>query len=1053
MKKIYFGLALLASSLSIGTFGQGTTCATAVVVTPGTYFADGPSSGGGAINNDGGVNADWYSFTAPCNGVIDISSCISGMDTDLFLYDNTCPASEAETIAQDDDGCFLGCCMSELNSIPVTAGTTYYIEWGDEWSSSAFSWELTYAASGVTGVTSNPTNTTAFLNWNPAGAETDWTVEYGIAGFVPGTGTVVNVLVSDATITGLNPLTSYDFYIMAGVGPCNLGPFSFTTLPLCPQPTLPNVTLITTDAATLNWTAGGLETMWDVEWDVDGFLLGTGIQDFGLLANSDALTGLTSLTDYHWYVRAVCDLNIGDGIDTVSFFVGPNSFSTGQICTNPSALNVSGVTGFETDLTWSAGGLETEWNVQWGELGFTVGGLGSNLIANTPSFPSLTGLVPNTTYQYYVQAVCGSTPDSLSFWVGPFTWNTAVYCNDPSGLTSSMPGTTTTTISWTAGGLETDWTYEYGLNGFTPGTGTTVQTISTTANLTGLTPGMNYCYYVQSNCGATQDSSSNWVGPYCFNTIVACPPPTNLGVINITNTAANLLWQAGGVETMWNVEWGLQGFNPGVGEEEGSVTGTTTNPHYVTGLNASNSYEFYVQADCGGGNGTSTWTGPYFFSTLFVNDIPCDAIEIPLNGVVNTHNNTLATNNGEGAVVPGPGACDDNMSWCGFATADAPMWFKFKASASGAAHISTENSVTSTYGNHTEIAVYSVGLCENYSSYTLLAANTGSTLTITGSSPYAYIMSDPGSNALICSGLTPGEDYYIMVDAFTGPGDDVGGWFNPNYTAFQGYFGISVAEISTVDAGTSVGATLCEDAAGAFDLFTTITGNTSTNGTWYNPNVAPGNELPNLLDFTGIPAGDYPFFYVDGSTCISDTVETFVTVEAGPVAGNDNAVTACNSGDIYLIQYLTGFPEMGGTWNDDDATGNLVNGIFQSYGHVAGVFDFTYTVTGTGACPPATATVTVTLDDCLGLGIGETSNNSLSVYPNPVVDILTIQNLSIEGNAVIEVLDVQGKVVTTTQVAGVYGNYNLDMKNVMSGVYIVRITSENSVQEARIVKQ
>src|SRR5690606_855366 len=119
------------------------------------------------------------------------------------------------------------------------------------------------------------------------------------------------------------------------------------------------------------------------------------------------LTGLSANDTYHWYVRAVCDLNTGDGVDTLSYFIGPFSFVTPTSCANPTTLNITNDTGFEVDLGWSAGGLETAWNVQWGEAGFTLGGVGSNLISNTSVVPEhITGLTPGVSYQFYVQAIC-----------------------------------------------------------------------------------------------------------------------------------------------------------------------------------------------------------------------------------------------------------------------------------------------------------------------------------------------------------------------------------------------------------------------------------------------------------------------------------------------------------------------------------------------------------------------------------------------------------------------------------------------------------------------
>ncbi len=93
-------------------------------------------------------------------------------------------------------------------------------------------------------------------------------------------------------------------------------------------------------------------------------------------------------------------------------------------------------------------------------------------------------------------------------------------------------------------------------------------------------------------------------------------------VTNITTTAADLGWTENGSATQWNVEVGLPGFTPGTGAEVVAVTGTTDNPWNATGLTASTAYDFYVQADCGGGD-FSTWVGPFTFTTA------CDAYNIP----------------------------------------------------------------------------------------------------------------------------------------------------------------------------------------------------------------------------------------------------------------------------------------------------------------------------------------------------------------------------------------------------------------------------------------
>ena len=61
----------------------------------------------------------------------------------------------------------------------------------------------------------------------------------------------------------------------------------------------------------------------------------------------------------------------------------------------------------------------------------------------------------------------------------------------------------------------------------------------------------------------------------------------------------DISWTATGSETDWNIEYGPQGFTPGSGIM-GTATGT---PEFTAGsLTADTYYDFYVQADCGGGD-------------------------------------------------------------------------------------------------------------------------------------------------------------------------------------------------------------------------------------------------------------------------------------------------------------------------------------------------------------------------------------------------------------------------------------------------------------------
>jgi hypothetical protein len=90
-----------------------------------------------------------------------------------------------------------------------------------------------------------------------------------------------------------------------------------------------------------------------------------------------------------------------------------------------------------------------------------------------------------------------------------------------------------------------------------------------------------------------------------------CPAPYALTATSITETTASLGWTEARTATTWDIEWGASGFTP---TGTPTITGTTTKPHNLTGLTGTTTYDFYVRANCGGGD-LSTWSGPYSFTT------------------------------------------------------------------------------------------------------------------------------------------------------------------------------------------------------------------------------------------------------------------------------------------------------------------------------------------------------------------------------------------------------------------------------------------------------
>lgn len=130
---------------------QGETCGAAVLLPePGMYTSDGPATGNGCYNctpgTPGGipaVNADWFQFIPPSDGLLTITSCDGGADTRLWLYRGNC--NNLELLASNDDFCDFAPqepYAAAVTNIRVEAGDTLLLEWDDAWDTRSFDFEV-----------------------------------------------------------------------------------------------------------------------------------------------------------------------------------------------------------------------------------------------------------------------------------------------------------------------------------------------------------------------------------------------------------------------------------------------------------------------------------------------------------------------------------------------------------------------------------------------------------------------------------------------------------------------------------------------------------------------------------------------------------------------------------------------------------------------------------------------------------------------------------------------------------------------------------------------
>jgi hypothetical protein len=182
-------------------------------------------------------NANWFVYSATVPGTLNISSVgIGGVDTEVSVGVGTC--GSLTEIACDDD--FTGSSPYESEvEFEVTAGTDYYIMWGDGWTPNASDFIVTFTPAFVctdpSGLqVSNITSSSADITWTENGTATNWDMEIGSAGFTPSGVPTNSVSAASYALAGAEG-ESFDIYVRSD---CGLGGSSAWVGPL-------SVTLIT----------------------------------------------------------------------------------------------------------------------------------------------------------------------------------------------------------------------------------------------------------------------------------------------------------------------------------------------------------------------------------------------------------------------------------------------------------------------------------------------------------------------------------------------------------------------------------------------------------------------------------------------------------------------------------------------------------------------------------------------------------------------------------------------------------------------------------------
>ncbi|CAM3705798.1 GEVED domain-containing protein [Flavobacterium gelidilacus] len=345
----------------------------------------------------------------------------------------------------------------------------------------------------------------------------------------------------------------------------------------CVEPSALTATMITNSSATLGWTNGGSETIWDIQYGLTGFSLGSGTILNGVTTNPYVLNGLIGSTSYQFYVRGVCS-----GPENSSWF-GPFLFKTQCDDVTDYFENFEAYPSSTTSLPdcWSRGGTSTSTYITTGAV--------APMSPTKRLYMFASGTTPTEGYAV-LPAVSNLQANThrLKFKAYATTLNRFMvigYLTDPTDMNTFIQ-------------LEEIYL-----------PGTTVATTQEFTVIPGVLP-VGVKHLCIKNPGFPASSTTFYVDDVAWEPIPSCVEPSFLVSTMITNNTASIGWTEGATATQWEIEYGTTGFAQGTG----TVIAAPTNPFILTSLTSNTSYDFYVRAVCSSSD-SSTWTGPSAFKT------------------------------------------------------------------------------------------------------------------------------------------------------------------------------------------------------------------------------------------------------------------------------------------------------------------------------------------------------------------------------------------------------------------------------------------------------
>ncbi len=618
-------------------------------------------------------------------------------------------------------------------------------------------------------------------------------------------------------------------------------------------------------------------------------------------------------------------------------------------------------------------------------------------------------------------------------------------CFKPTQLDLQSTNHVSATVGWTASAsAETQWNVEYGLEGFTPGTGTEVLTTTNPLLIEGLNDATSYDVYVKANCGGTNLSISE--GPLTFQT-AANPFPAFI--------CGNLFTDNGGTGT---------DYYPNTNDTN-IICPTTPGQQVSLSFTVFDTEEDYDSLILYNGNSTlAPFIGSYD-GVVSIGTITSTSLDGCITAVFSSDSESQSTGWSAsitciGAANVAPVANDDNGGTI------------FENGANGTVLILTND--TDPNGNPTVNSGHTIDmnttLAGIQTSFTGANSSVWTYNTTTGEVTCDPAVDFDGTTTLtyrLCDGGGLCDNAivtFIVQDVpLNSPpvaNDDNGGTILEN--------GVN-GSVNILTNDTDLNGNPSPTSSHTVDLDVVVAGlQTTFTGTdltvWTYNNTTGVLSCDPALDFDGVTTLTYQI--CDATSSCDDGIVTFTvqntTLTAAPVANDDNGGTILENSSDGFVNILT---------NDTDADGNpspssvhtvdmnlALSGIQTTVTSPIDQSVWTYNATtGEVSCNPAldfdgvtsmiyelcddgglqcdNGTITFTVQNTTGI---LENTFKTQVYPNPVNNVLNVKTE--ESIKSVKIVNVDGKEVLTTK-----SSNTINVEFLTKGVYFLELTFENGI--------